>query len=122
VEQQMAGLLMSGISCMQRGIDGHDFANSVIVMHGELEFEALVNHLQTIGVPMVIALAKSMPQAGPYITKYQPQFTRFLTEFVAGPDAPEDMSDEDDRTAEDADHGAARAQSRQRKETLAQEA
>ena len=107
VEQQMAGLLMSAINCMQRGIDGHQFADSVIVMHGELEFEALVTHLQTIGIPVVIALAKGMLQAGAYVAKYEPQFTRFLSEFLAGPDVPEDEIEEDGRTVDGAEAGTA---------------
>lgn len=108
MEQQMGGLLMSAINCLQRGIDGAMFADSIITLHGELEYEALVTNLQTIGIPMVIALAKGMPQAGPYISKYEPQFTRFLSQFLAGPEAPEDGTEEDDGIVDGAEAGTAR--------------
>jgi hypothetical protein len=112
--QQAAGmdpvlaLLTSAISCLQRGVSGYRFADSVIVMHNELEYEAIVNQIEVMTIPAIVAMAKGVPQIGDYVTRYEPQFIRFVEEFIAGPDAEdgEDDSEQESRSINGLDRGS----------------
>jgi hypothetical protein len=92
--EPVLALMMSAISCMQRGVDGHHFADSVIVMQNEMEYEGIVNQIEVMTIPAIVALAKAAPQIGDYVTKFESQFIRFIQEFVEGPDAEDDSEPE----------------------------
>jgi hypothetical protein len=93
-------LLTSAISCLQRGVDGYRFADSVIVMQNELEYQSIVSQIELMTIPAIVAMAKGVPQIGDYVTRYEPQFIRFVEEFVAGPEAEdaEDDSEQESRS------------------------
>jgi hypothetical protein len=57
--------------------------------------------LKEMGIPVVISLAKGVPQIGEVVSRYEKQFTTFLFEFIEGPDVEEDAESVDglDRSA-----------------------
>jgi hypothetical protein len=47
--------MMSAIRCMQRGYDGHYFADSIILMNNEMEYDNIVSQIEAISIPVVVA-------------------------------------------------------------------
>jgi hypothetical protein len=90
IEDQVVGLITSALNCMNRGIGGHEFADSLIVVNGELGYEAIVSQIQRFTIPGVLTLAKNIPQINDTVIAYENQFARFIAEFVEGPPAEED--------------------------------
>jgi hypothetical protein len=93
--QQVIALLMTAIGSMQRGCDGYQFAESVIVLNGDMEYENIVAQIKEMTVPVVVSLAKGAPQIGEIVGRYEKQFTAFLSEFIEGPDTEEDADQVD---------------------------
>jgi hypothetical protein len=99
MEQQIVGLINNALNCMSRGIDGHQFADAVITMNTDLEYDRLVSQIQSVTVPVLIQLCKGIPQIGPHVTAYEEQFARFLSEFVEGPYEYGDSGEPEDESA-----------------------
>jgi hypothetical protein len=78
-------LIARALDCMIRGFDGHQFAEAVITMNNDLEYQRIASQIRSFTVPAVIALSKSIPQLGAHITAYEEQFTGFMGEFLEGP-------------------------------------
>jgi hypothetical protein len=71
---------------MNRAIDGHTFADSLIVMNGDLEYQQIAGQIRVLTVPVVIAAAKAIPAFAQAVTVYESQFQTFISEFLEGPD------------------------------------
>jgi hypothetical protein len=83
---QVAMLVSQAINCMNRGIDGHVCADAFIDLSGELAYDSLVAQIKATTVPVVVELAKSIPELKNQVTSFEEQLKVFITEFVAGPE------------------------------------
>jgi len=82
---QVAMLVSQAFNCLSRGVDGRTCAQAYIDLSGELAFNSLVAHVKSAGVPVVLELAKSIPELSAQVIAYQEQLAVFISEFLEGP-------------------------------------
>jgi hypothetical protein len=82
---QILNLLNSALGAMHRGIDGHTFADSLIVLNGDLVYANLVGQIKTVGVPVAIQFAKQLPELGAQVSAFEAPLAQFIEEFMEGP-------------------------------------
>jgi hypothetical protein len=91
---QLVVLINQALNCMNRGIDGHQCAQAIIDLNGDLSYDTLVQQIKQAGVPVVIELAKGIPELTAQIVAYEPQLRAFVEEFVQGPQYDDEATEE----------------------------
>jgi hypothetical protein len=88
--QQVLVVVAQALNCLNRDVDGHEAAASIISLNGTLAYETLVQQIQTAGIPVVIELAKNTELA-PQVAAYEGPLGKFIEEFIEGPDWNDDQ-------------------------------
>ena len=70
---------------MSRGVDGHQCAAAFIDLSGELAYDSLVGHIKAAGVPVVVELAKNIPELRTQVASFEEQLKVFISAFLEGP-------------------------------------
>jgi hypothetical protein len=91
---QLVVLINQALNCMNRGIDGHQCAQAIIDLNGDLSYDTLIQQINQAGVPVVIELAKGIPELTAQIVAYEPQLRQFVEEFVQGPQYDDEAREE----------------------------
>ena len=86
----VAVLVNQALGCLNRGVDGHRYAAALIDINGDLSYDTIVEQIRAAGVPVIIQLAKTIPQVSQQATAYEVPLQRFIQEFLEGPEWPED--------------------------------
>ena len=86
----MLALVAQALNCLNRDVDGHEAAASIISLNGQLAYEAISQQIQSAGVPVVIELAKNT-ELGPQVAAYEGRLRKFIEEFVEGPEWTDDQ-------------------------------
>jgi hypothetical protein len=85
IAAQIIAMMNQALSCLNRGIDGHTCAQAMIDLNGELLFDSLAQRIQGAGIPVVIELAKGIPEIADQVTAYEQPLKQFIEEFLQGP-------------------------------------
>ena len=75
---------------MSRGVDGHQCAAAFIDLSGELAYDSLVGHIKAAGVPVVVELAKNIPELRSQVASFEEQLKVFISELLEGPEWADD--------------------------------
>jgi hypothetical protein len=92
---QVIGLVNQALNCLNRQVDGHQAAAAVCDLNGELTYSALVQQINAAGIPVVIELAKGIPELSVQVITYEVQLKQFMAEFVEGPQWDDENDDEE---------------------------
>jgi hypothetical protein len=87
---QVAMLVSQSFSCMNRGISGSQCAAAFIDLSGELAYESLVAQIKAASVPVVLELAKNIPELRTQVASFEEQLKVFISAFVEGPEWTDD--------------------------------
>jgi hypothetical protein len=82
---QMVMLINQALNCMNRGIGGHQCAEAILDLNGQLGYDALAQQIKDTGVPVVIELVKGIPELSAQVTTYEAPLREFIQEFLEGP-------------------------------------
>jgi hypothetical protein len=96
IMQQVFVIVAQALNCLNRDVDGHEAAASIIALNGGLTYETIAQQIQTAGIPVVLELATNTNLA-PQVAAYEGQLRKFLEEFVEGPA----WNDDEDPKAEE---------------------
>jgi hypothetical protein len=97
ITSQVLILVNQSLSCLNRGVDGHQCAQALIDLNGDLIYRRLVQQINGAGIPVVVELAKGIPEVGMQVAAYEPALKQFIAQFLEGPDdydEPESESEE----------------------------
>jgi hypothetical protein len=82
---QLVSLINQALNCMNRGIDGHQCAQAIIDLNGQLAHEALAQQIKAAGVPIIVELAKGIPELTAQVSAYEAPLRAFIEDFLEGP-------------------------------------
>jgi hypothetical protein len=77
-------LVSQALNCLNRGVDGHECAQAVIDLNGDLTYGALVQQIQGAGIPVVLELAKGIPELSSQVITYEQSLKEFIEQFLRG--------------------------------------
>jgi hypothetical protein len=83
--QQLAALVTTALSCLNRGVDGREASESIISLNGDLAYASICDQVKSAGVPVVLELAKSIPEISGQVIAYEARLKVFIAEFLEGP-------------------------------------
>jgi hypothetical protein len=92
-------LINQALNCMNRGVDGHQAAQAFIDWNGDLAYDALARQLREAGMPVVIGLAKGIPELAAQTTMYEAPLRTFLEEFLQGPQYDDEDAEQESQPA-----------------------
>jgi hypothetical protein len=93
ITSQLITLVTQALSCLNRGVDGYQCAQSLIDLNGDLAYDTLVQQINSAGVPVMIELAKGIPEISMQVTAYEQPLRTFIEEFLRGPQYDETEDD-----------------------------
>jgi hypothetical protein len=96
---QLVMLINQALNCMNRGIDGHQCAQAIMDLNGDLAYDALVQQIKDTGVPVVIELVKGIPELTTQATAYEAPLRAFIEEFLQGPPYDDEATEEERQPA-----------------------
>jgi hypothetical protein len=82
---EVVSLINTALSCLNRGVDGHQCAESIIALNGDLTYDTICKQITSTGVPVVMELARGIPQISAQVASYQEPLQQFIEQFVEGP-------------------------------------
>jgi hypothetical protein len=85
ITSQVLPLIHQALSCLNRGVDGHGCAAAFCDLNGDLNYEAVAQQIRGAGIPVLIELAKGIPEISPQVITYEARLKEFVEQFLEGP-------------------------------------
>jgi hypothetical protein len=99
VLSELTVLINQSLHCMNRNVDGHQAAQAFIDWNGDLAYDALARQLREASVPVVVGLAKGVPELAAQTTMYEAPLRTFLEEFLQGPQYDDEDAEQERQPA-----------------------
>jgi hypothetical protein len=89
ITSQVITSVSQALNCLNRGVDGYECAQALIDLNGDLTYGALVQQIQGAGIPVVLELAKGIPEISLQVITYEQPLKEFMEQFLQGPEYAE---------------------------------